>query len=147
MDMKTCNKCSQEKSLDDFRWRNKDRGIKQSYCAECRKVMDRERFKTPDRRKKIYETKKRLQESKKDLVWSFLVGASCVDCGNDNPVVLEFDHIESNKYMEISLMMRNLHADSSIIEEIEKCEIVCANCHRIRTATRAGSWRHARMAE
>lgn len=59
----------------------------------------------------------------------------CVDCGNKNPIVLEFDHLEGHdKSFNLS--------DSSYLniilikEEIKKCEVVCANCHRIRTNER-----------
>lgn len=64
----------------------------------------------------------------------------CVDCGNSNIAVLEFDHLRDKKY-GISRMYRDGMAITRIQEEIDKCDVVCANCHRIRTYSRSDSWR------
>lgn len=61
---------------------------------------------------------------------------SCLDCGNNNPVVLDFDHVEDNKLANVSNMVRNLYAWQKVLDEIAKCEVVCSNCHRIRTHNR-----------
>jgi hypothetical protein len=63
----------------------------------------------------------------------------CADCGYDeDPVALDFDHIGGTKLSAVSRMLNQ--AIDRILDEIEKCEVVCANCHRIRThARRAGS--------
>jgi hypothetical protein len=55
----------------------------------------------------------------------------CADCGESDPIVLEFDHL-GDKLFNIgeALTYRNWE---SILAEIEKCEVVCANCHRRRT--------------
>lgn len=59
----------------------------------------------------------------------------CVDCGETNPIVLEFDHRdrEEKKY-NISEMIAKGSSIKSIKEEINKCDVRCANCHKIRTA-------------
>jgi hypothetical protein len=59
----------------------------------------------------------------------------CMDCGYaENPVALDFDHVKGVKLLNIGM---NRHRDINLIlEEIDKCEVVCANCHRIRTANR-----------
>ena len=61
---------------------------------------------------------------------------SCVDCGNNNPIVFEFDHISDNKLKNISTMARSGYSWEKILKEVNKCECVCANCHRIRTYNR-----------
>ena len=65
----------------------------------------------------------------------------CLDCGEADPVVLEFDHL-GDKAFNIS---SGLHARSweAVLAEMKKCEIVCANCHRRRTARRRGALRAA----
>jgi hypothetical protein len=68
----------------------------------------------------------------------------CVDCGESDPIVLEFDHLRDKAFsIGGSLTDRPWEA---ILEEIEKCEVVCANCHRRRTAQTRGTPR-ARLAE
>lgn len=61
--------------------------------------------------------------------------AGCADCGNKNPIVLDFDHLGNKKY-NVSRMVHDGMSWKAIKKEIEKCEVVCANCHRIRTHNR-----------
>lgn len=61
----------------------------------------------------------------------------CADCGDNYPYwIMEFDHIGDNKSFEIGRATRTTGSMQKIKEEIAKCEIVCANCHRNRTFTR-----------
>ena len=58
----------------------------------------------------------------------------CADCGNRYPTVcMDFDHTEDNKEFDIAGTSRSLE---NVLTEIAKCEVVCSNCHRIRTAQR-----------
>lgn len=61
--------------------------------------------------------------------------SGCVDCGERNPVVLDFDHLKDKKY-NVSRMIHEGFSWKAIAREIAKCEVVCANCHRIRTHLR-----------
>jgi L-lysine 2,3-aminomutase len=65
----------------------------------------------------------------------------CVDCGESDPLVLEFDHLEEKSF-NIAKGLRS-HSWEAILDEIGKCEVVCANCHRRRTALRGGFARAA----
>lgn len=67
----------------------------------------------------------------------------CTDCGEWDIAVLEFDHLR-DKTANVSRMVRSASWER-VLEEIAKCEVVCANCHRRRTARRAGyhSWEDA----
>ena len=63
----------------------------------------------------------------------------CVDCGESDPIVLEFDHLNDKDFsIGAKLCTRNW---ASILREIGKCEVVCSNCHRRRTAHRRGALR------
>ncbi len=57
----------------------------------------------------------------------------CVDCGESNPVVLEFDHVCGEKHHNISDMVNQSYCIDTIKKEIRKCEVRCANCHRKKT--------------
>ena len=61
---------------------------------------------------------------------------SCVDCGESNPVVLEFDHVCGDKTHNIADMVNQSYGIDTIKNEIRKCEIRCANCHRKKTHER-----------
>lgn len=72
----------------------------------------------------------------KEHVRNFLIGKSCVDCGNSDVRVLEFDHVKDNKLYDVSYMVTKAYKLDLIKQEIEKCEIRCCNCHRIVTHER-----------
>ena len=60
--------------------------------------------------------------------------SKCVDCGENNWKCLDFDHKDpSDKFLGISRMVRKRYSPKAIQKEIDKCEVRCANCHRIRT--------------
>lgn len=69
------------------------------------------------------------------MLIEYLSNKGCVDCGEKDPVVLEFDHIDpETKTASVSNMIRHLRNVDKVHEEINKCEIRCANCHKRRTA-------------
>ena len=70
-------------------------------------------------------------------VVNYLKEHPCVDCGETDPIVLEFDHIR-DKHKEISRLISDGVSFEMIQKEIEKCEVRCANCHRKRTAIQLG---------
>jgi len=64
--------------------------------------------------------------------------AGCADCGyNKHPEALDFDHVRGEKSFAIATG-RN-YSLSRLLDEIDKCDVVCANCHRVRTADRRTS--------
>lgn len=63
----------------------------------------------------------------------------CMDCKTEfpeHPEVMEFDHVRGKKLYDMSCAIRNRIALNTLLKEIAKCDLVCANCHRIRTVRR-----------
>lgn len=72
----------------------------------------------------------------------YLIKHPCVDCGEDNILVLEFDHKDpANKLTEVNKLIKNRSTLESLKEEIKKCEVRCANCHRVKTQIESNSWK------
>jgi hypothetical protein len=69
-----------------------------------------------------------------NFIYNYLLTHPCVDCGETRPPVLEFDHINNDKEFNISHMVSSAFSIKRIEAEITKCEVRCANCHRIKTA-------------
>jgi len=78
----------------------------------------------------------RQRDKNRLYVESIKKQSGCVDCGESNHLVLDFDHIEDNKYKCISNMVYESYSIKSIQKEIDKCEVRCSNCHRIITHNR-----------
>ena len=71
----------------------------------------------------------------------YKVARGCVDCGyNAHPRALDFDHVDGTKAAGVNRMVRDRRARSAVLAEIAKCEVVCANCHRVRTWERGQHW-------
>jgi hypothetical protein len=85
----------------------------------------------------------KYRDKKRAALYSYLLLHPCVDCGETDPVVLEFDHLpEFEKVREIGKMITGgTWSWATILKEIEKCEVVCANDHRRRTSSRAGFYK------
>ena len=85
-------------------------------------------------REDLYKAQKRHRIKIREKLLVFLSMKSCLDCGEKDPVVLDFDHRDqSTKFKSISQMLSGHYSWNSLMKEIEKCEIRCANCHRRRT--------------
>lgn len=84
-------------------------------------------------------SKQKLRLERPTYLMEFFESHSCVDCGERDPVVLEFDHLPEKSFAIGQALTRKRW--QTILKEIEKCEVVCANCHRRRTARRKGSLR------
>ncbi len=72
---------------------------------------------------------------------AYLKDNPCVDCGETDPIILEFDHVSDDKHFNISDATRRGYGMTKLIEEIAKCQVRCANCHRKKTYERSG-WTH-----
>ncbi len=90
------------------------------------------RYYEANREKVLEQIKARNRENRrkaKEFIHNYLSSHPCVDCGEEDIIVLEFDHVRGNKVGDVKKMMFS-HSIASIQEEINKCEIRCANCHR-----------------
>src|SRR3989344_6688606 len=82
-------------------------------------------------REDLYRAQKRHRIKIRKSVLKFLLKNKCVDCGESDSRVLDFDHIKPNaKFKSISKMLSGHYSWQSVLAEISKCEIRCANCHR-----------------
>jgi hypothetical protein len=139
--VKVCCACEETKPLSEFgSWKKSKDGL-QPKCKKCKREYDNNYYGTnqSNRRQQIRKSDSKRREYLQNNLWNILKDAFCTDCGISDPRVLEFDHIR-DKERNIADMVKG-HSWSTIEKEIAKCEIVCANCHRIRTQVRSGSWR------
>jgi hypothetical protein len=110
-------------------------------CQECNKAYQRRHYLD---NKETYNSKARNHNKKMtQWLWTILCQSVCQDCGETDPVVFEFDHVRGKKLGNVAEMARSGCGQQRIIDEIKKCKVVCANCHRRRTYERCGSYRCA----
>lgn len=139
--MRRCGACGEVKPLDQFNWRRKAKDQRDSMCRPCRAAYkkahyaaNRERYVTS-----AMSRRRRLREERMQLVIDHLRSHPCVDCGEDDILVLEFDHVQDKRFsISRGIQDRPLQ---DLLDEMAKCDVVCANCHRRRTAIRGGFFR------
>lgn len=141
--MKTCTKCKSVLDESMFNWKQK--GVKLSYhCKNCSRKYVKEHYAN---NKGYYVSKaknrnKMLREEAYSYIGPYLLSHPCVDCGETNILVLEFDHrLRKMKESEISHIITNGGRLSKVINEIAKCDIRCSNCHRKKTEIENNSWK------
>jgi len=128
--MKTCYRCKVEQPKENFTASSKSKDGLHSWCKGCKRskyLEDAERVKA--------RTKARNQRQSEIIseIVREAKSAPCSDCGKSYPpYVMDFDH-RRDKSFNISEARRRGYSIESIRAEIEKCEVVCSNCHRERT--------------
>ena len=133
---KRCGRCHQELPLSSFS--RHPRAGSQWWCKECFRAYFRQRGDV--HRRQSAAARLRRRAAAREFVTAYLESHPCVDCGKRDLAVLEFDHVRP-KAMGISVLIADGWSITRIRQEIELCEVVCANCHRCRTASRSPSWR------
>jgi hypothetical protein len=122
-----------QKKYHAERWA-RDPEYREWYRTKARKSGTRRRS-DPVAWGRIKENSIRACRKRRDMIQQIKLERGCADCGyRGHPEALEFDHVESGKAFAISRI--KTHSLEAIMAEIDKCEVVCANCHRIRTYNR-----------
>ena len=137
---KMCIKCREVKEESEFRFKNKSNPkYLRSHCIPCAREYDRKRWKerTPALKKQTRKLAKERIDAKFEKLALYLLSKPCVDCGENDIRCLDFDHL-MNKNYDISVAMQKKNWEV-ICEEIVKCEVRCANCHRKITNFRANT--------
>ena len=136
-----CPKCQQNKALEEFGWRDKAHQKVQSYCRDCTRQAW-VRWYSDERNRQhhlgLVATRRRRRLQRHQALVRELKSVPCADCGQTFPFyVMDFDHSGSDVEKEGEVSSFVYHSGTSrLMAEVAKCQVVCANCHRIRTYKR-----------
>ena len=128
----------EELNIENFRWRNKKKNWKQSYCKKCSAKFDVETKQNPNYFVRRRADRRRHRDIKRAFIKEFFKTHPCIDCGEVDPIVLEFDHVRGEKKFNIADEIGKRTGIARLIKEIEKCDVRCANCHRRKTTKEFG---------
>jgi len=135
---KRCNvkkwrKLNPEKIKESQRKNDEKRKGVNRYNPEVRKEWYKRKISNPEWREKINEQYNLRRKKIQEFLRSYKLSNGCADCGyNKHHAALEFDHIEGDKGFNVC----NAKSIKQAKGEIKKCEVVCSNCHKIRTFER-----------
>ncbi len=137
-----CTGCHEDKPEDEFGWKNRAAGKRHSYCRACKRRYNKTWYeKNAAKHKKDVARNHRRYTDERRAIALAAKSKPCTDCEIQYPpYVMDFDHVRGKKIMDIARMVsgRQHRTVQMLIDEIAKCEVVCANCHRIRTHSRLG---------
>lgn len=122
--MKTCNSCGE--SFEPY-------SKKGSKCRPCKREYDREyhRKRSPEARQQKLVSNKNRQDNLKTELNDYKRKAGCKFCSEDEPICLDFHHLDpKEKDINLSDALRKGWTFERMKKEIDKCIIVCSNCHR-----------------
>jgi hypothetical protein len=126
--MKKCSTCKTLKSHADF---NKKRSTKdglERYCKECHKERNKKHY--VKHKQRYVDTAVKARLARKRWWFEFKSTLCCTKCGENRPWCLDFHHTDPTiKESSLSLMVSNSSSKERLMKEIEKCIVLCKNCH------------------
>jgi hypothetical protein len=128
-DLKQCSKCKLDLPLSKFNKHSYNKEKYQSWCRECKTKRENEWYlqNKEKRKKQVYD---RITANKQKAV--DYLGGKCTDCnGVFHPSVYDFHHLDPNT-KEKELSKARYSSWENYKTELDKCVLLCANCHRLR---------------
>lgn len=143
-----CSHCKEPKKLLAFAtYRGRDGQLhRRGICRECRDTYATENFARLQEWRRDYNARTRdarclrnaaRRAEAKAFVDAYKAARPCADCGRFfPPVAVDLDHVRGAKTRAVAGLVSGAYKLDLIRLEIAKCDVVCACCHRIRTAAR-----------
>lgn len=131
-----CSACGGVKAHSAFSFANEAERSLNSYCRDCHAAYRHGHYlanKPEYIRRAVAQVRGRRELNRREVL-IYLAAHPCVDCGINDPVVLEFDHRHpGEKVTEVSRLIPSKRWPR-VLSEIDKCDVRCVNCHRRKTA-------------
>ena len=133
--MKRCAQCHEHKSIEEFSWKIKRLGTLATYCKPCMRAYCKSHYRKNGHKHNArrYENTKAYRVRNRTFIIEYLAEHPCVDCGERDIAVLEFDHVRGQKRGNISEIVSAGWSLDYLQCEIAKCVVRCSNCHRRKT--------------
>jgi len=127
--MKHCTKCDTTKPVEDFHWKNKAKEIRNRVCKVCSTEYARSYYHAGEKVNQIarsYTNNKKIRQEFRD--WK--AQQECKVCGEDAAECLDLHHLDPNQ--KDFTIGNNIitHGRKKLWEEVDKCVVLCSNCHR-----------------
>lgn len=131
---RTCSSCNLTKPVSEFNFKQRATLTRHSYCRECGKQLTRRHY---ARNKRAYLDRNARTYLRHRQLIRAAKSRPCADCSIQYPYyVMDFDHRDGAS-KEFALNSVSRKTERAILREMEKCDVVCANCHRERTHQRS----------
>jgi 5-methylcytosine-specific restriction endonuclease McrA len=136
METRICSQCKIEKTLSKEFFNTRDK-LEKKFRTDCKECQHLKQNSAYQKKREYYKQatkkhRKKLRSDNQHLLWDYYSTHPCVMCGETNPIVLELDHLGDKKYNISDIIY--CHTWISVQKELKKCQVLCANCHKKKTA-------------
>ena len=122
---KFCPKCETDKPIEEFPINKSRKDGRGRVCKGCQNEYTRNHYRK--NKKQYLERNRRRTKEAKEYIIEYKKRSKCKKCPEDRWWVLDFHHVDEKKEEVVNLIS---HGIEMVKKEIEKCEVLCANCHR-----------------
>lgn len=129
MEKRVCCRCKNEKDIEEFSFKNTSENIRNKTCKECFKGVRKKWY--HKYKKKIID--KNIANKNKNIAWfdEYKKNLKCANCPENHPACLDFHHTDpTKKEFNVSTIIYSTYSVETIMKEINKCIVLCSNCHR-----------------
>jgi hypothetical protein len=145
--VKTCSTCRRSLLLSEFNSRSASVDGYQSVCRSCNRARARRYYadNVAKHRSAVAAQVAKTRAAHLERIGEYLLANPCIDCGEDDIRVLDFDHRDGvEKVAEVMKLAKAAYSWERVMAEIAKCDVRCRNCHAKVTYERMGeNWRSA----
>jgi hypothetical protein len=128
---KCCYRCKEIKSVDDFNRSKKYKDGRQNWCKTCSAAYRKQWYTNPDNKNKNRLNTKKNRAKRVDLVKKLKTQIGCINCGESDECTLDWHHLNNiTKDSTISKLLGSGSNWEALVKELQKCVVLCANCHR-----------------
>lgn len=126
--MKQCTKCEVEKQEEEFPFKDKANNKRNSICKECHRAYKLKHYYA--NKQQYYDRNQKQEDKIKLYVREYRLTNPCVNCGESEVSCLDFHHTDpTQKDGEVNEFIK-YGSLTKVQNEIAKCVVLCANCHR-----------------
>lgn len=135
IDYRKCGRCDRWQPPESFGFRDRAQTRRQFWCMGCLVEYKRDWYQRNRAKHKehVRVSARAVTASNRTRLLAFKLDHPCVDCGESDPVVLEFDHLRDKRW-NVSEMITGAFPWETVEAELAKCAVRCANCHRRKTS-------------
>jgi len=138
---KKCTTCLEVKPFADYE--RKNNRYSNSSCKSCLAKKNRMEYRAnPQIALSTKESTRRRKDKNESFIFDYLLSNPCVDCGEDNPAYLEFDHKDQSTKDDCVSRYVDKVGLQRLVGEVEKCDVRCRKCHRRKTAKQMGWYKN-----
>ncbi len=126
--------------MDEYAYSNKLLKTRQKHCRDCMAKFNKAYYKRhgEKHRETVRQSRITRKVAAREYINEYLSTHPCIDCGESDLVVLQFHHVSGKKRDAVANLARGNHSLDRIKREVNKCVVLCANCHQRRTAKEQG---------